>query len=413
MSISKQDVFVEVWLNGKRKRFYIFGKEKIYYFEGKFCNNCEQNLKTPGIEILRTDLGLKINSLDGSPDILIAGSKRRFIEIPEQCFFSFMGAEFFAFNRMSLDFCTTGIVTDRSRKDNNYALAIDRALSYARTDNPIFIIGDTGTGKDLIAKNIHYNSSRRHQNLVFINCSYFEDETAERELFGHLAGAFTDAQDSSKGAFLGAGSGTLVIDDIANLAPNIQPMLLRAIETGEIKQLGSDKPKYHKARLIIISNISPIELVKSGLLRKDLFYRIEACSVYIPGLKQRSFDIKSLAEFFKNPSLSITKKAIKKLEDYNWPGNIRELKNVMEKANFIAQLRKKDIDENEIDLRNGFENFQKEITDPDKIVSIKEREDVFIKSVLKRHSGNIVSASRELGICRSTLLNRVKSISSL
>jgi transcriptional regulator with PAS, ATPase and Fis domain len=407
MCLRKKDVFIEVWTKRKKRRFYVFDRERLYCTGDRFSTSYEGEKNVPGIEFVVNDSGTSVSVLDDSPPLLFAGSKRRSIEISEQGFFSFMGSDFFVFNKESSDFCTTGIITDRSQEFNKYASDVDKALLYARTDHPIFIIGDTGTGKELIAKNIHYNSSRKHHPFVLINCSYFENETAERELFGNVAGAFTDAVNDTKGAFLAAEEGTLVIDDIGNLAPNLQAMLLRAIEAGEIKQLGSDKVKRHKARVIVISNINPVVLLKKGLLREDLFYRIEAYSVYVPELKNRRYDIRGLAEFFIGEDVLITEPAIKKLEAYDWPGNVRELRNVMEKARFVSKLRKKDIGEDEIDLRNSSERFSPKITDPSVLVSIREKEASFISSVLDRHSGNIVSASRELGICRSTLVSKL------
>ena len=407
MYTANKDVFIEFWINRKKKRFYLFDRERIYYQDGKFSNKYEGAVVPPGIELVVTSSSVKIAALQKGHSLFIAGARRKNIEIAEQGFFTFMDNVFFVFNKNLNNFCTTGIITDRSGVPNKYAEDIDKALLYARTDNPVFIIGDTGTGKELIARNIHYNSRRKHQPFVLINCSYFEHETAERELFGNIAGAFTDAVTNTRGAFLNAEGGTLLIDDIGNLALSLQPMLLRAIEAGEIKQVGSDRLKRHNARIIVSSNISPKALLDRGLLREDLFYRIEGYSVYIPELKERKYDIRALAGFFIGEDVSISEGAIKKLETYDWPGNVRELKNVMEKAKFIAQTRKKNIEEEEIELRNVLENNGTKITDPEAALSIRDREKGFINSVLDRHSGNMVAASRELGICRSTLVSKL------
>lgn len=206
---------------------------------------------------------------------------------------------------------------------------------YAESRNSVLILGETGTGKELVARALHEHSSRKAKSFVALNCSALPDGLAESELFGAEKGAFTDAI-RRKGAFCRASKGTLFLDEIGSMSLAVQPKLLRALETGEYLRLGAEKPECSDFRLVSATCEDIERRMAEGRFRADLFYRISDLPIRLPPLRERLEDIGELAEHFCQEAgrgtCSISREAMEKLADYDWPGNVRELKSVMNRA---------------------------------------------------------------------------------
>jgi two-component system response regulator HupR/HoxA len=205
----------------------------------------------------------------------------------------------------------------------------------ARTDLPVLIQGETGTGKELLAREIHYSSQRQHSPLHVQNCAGIPDALLQSELFGHKRGAFTGAISDRLGLFRAANGGTVLLDEISEVSPSFQVSLLRFLQEGEIKPLGADQTISSNVRIITASNRPLKALVESGKFRRDLYYRLMGFELELPALRERTADIAPLAEFFaakyseeiRRRTLGISAHAFEKLAAYEWPGNIRELEN--------------------------------------------------------------------------------------
>lgn len=206
---------------------------------------------------------------------------------------------------------------------------------YAESRNSVLILGETGTGKELVARALHEYSSRKAKSFVALNCSALPDGLAESELFGAEKGAFTDAI-RRKGAFCRASKGTLFLDEIGSMSLAVQPKLLRALETGEYLRLGAEKPECSDFRLVSATCEDIERRMAEGRFRADLFYRISDLPIRLPPLRERLEDIGELAEHFCQEAgrgtCSLSREALEKLADYDWPGNVRELKSVMNRA---------------------------------------------------------------------------------
>ncbi len=218
--------------------------------------------------------------------------------------------------------------------------AIDVALQVAPTDISILVIGESGTGKENIPKIIHQNSKRKHNPYIAVNCGAIPEGTIDSELFGHEKGSFTGAHDSRKGYFEAANGGTIFLDEVGELPIASQARLLRVLENGEIIKVGSSKAEKVDVRIIAATNVNLPEAVKVGKFREDLFYRLNTISINLPPLRKRGGDINLLfrkfaADFsdqYNTPPIRLTDDAVEVLANYNWPGNIRQLRN------FVAQL---------------------------------------------------------------------------
>jgi transcriptional regulator with PAS, ATPase and Fis domain len=218
--------------------------------------------------------------------------------------------------------------------------AIDVALQVAPTDISILIIGESGTGKENIPKIIHQNSKRKHNPYIAVNCGAIPEGTIDSELFGHEKGSFTGAYDSRKGYFEAADGGTIFLDEVGELPMASQARLLRVLEGGEFIKVGSSKAQQTDVRIIAATNVNILEAVKNGTFREDLYYRLNTISIQLPPLRKRGDDIYLLfrkfaadfAEQYNTPPIQLTDDAAEVLKNYNWPGNIRQLRN------FVAQL---------------------------------------------------------------------------
>jgi DNA-binding NtrC family response regulator len=218
--------------------------------------------------------------------------------------------------------------------------SINLAKKVAPTDTTVLLTGETGTGKEVFAAAIHQSSSRKHQNFVAINCSAFSHDLLESEMFGHLAGSFTGATKDKKGLFEEANGGTIFLDEVGEMALDLQAKLLRVIENGEFLKVGENKPTKVDVRIIAATNRDLPKEIESGHFRQDLFYRLSVFQIQLPALRERVTDIEPLAKHFLNFFSLKTNKKIKALSDefvqllklHTWPGNIRELKNVLERS---------------------------------------------------------------------------------
>lgn len=229
-----------------------------------------------------------------------------------------------------------GIIGNSSLLDR----AIDIALQVSPTDISVFVSGESGTGKENIPKIIHQNSSRKHNNYIAVNCGAIPEGTIDSELFGHEKGSFTGAHDSRKGYFEVVDGGTIFLDEVAELPMSTQVRLLRVLETGEFMKVGSSKTIKTDVRVIAATNVNIPNAIKEGEFREDLYYRLNTISIFMPALRDRKEDIPLLirkfasdfADKYNTPSIRLDESAMNLLIDYNWPGNIRQLRN------FVAQL---------------------------------------------------------------------------
>lgn len=225
--------------------------------------------------------------------------------------------------------------------------AINVAMQVASTDLSVLITGESGTGKEVFPQIIHSMSSRKHGSYIAVNCGAIPEGTIDSELFGHEKGAFTGAHESRKGYFEVADGGTIFLDEVAELPLSTQVRLLRVLETGEFLRVGSSKMIKTNVRVITATNIDLATAIGNGRFREDLFYRLNTVPIIIPPLRKRGDDISLLfrkfavdfAERYRMPAISLTEEAVRTLQTYEWPGNIRQLKNITEQISIIERER--------------------------------------------------------------------------
>jgi DNA-binding NtrC family response regulator len=310
---------------------------------------------------------------------------------------------------------------------------MDLIEKVAQTKSTILIYGETGTGKELVANAIHYDSPRKNAPLVVVNCAALPENLLESELFGHVKGAFTGAYEDKKGKFEIADSGTLFLDEVGAIPLNLQPKLLRMIETQKFEPVGSTKTILCDVRIIAATNIDLGKAVKSEKFREDLYYRLNVFPIYLPPLRQRLEDVPYLAEHFiemysnelKKGIKSIEKKALDILTSYSWPGNIRELENVIERAivlcetdtlaaELFSMLGKGHTQEfissntNSGETVSSYKNDKNYSESKKRFLAAFDRN--FIIKLLKRTKGNITMASKISGIDRKNLYRKIKNL---
>jgi DNA-binding NtrC family response regulator len=281
----------------------------------------------------------------------------------------------------------------------------------AKTDANVLITGENGTGKELIAQEIHRLSLREREVMVSVDMGSLSETLFESELFGHMKGSFTDARENRQGKFEIADKGTLFLDEIGNISFHLQSKLLTAIETRHITRIGSNQMIPVDIRLICATNRNLGSMVQTGLFREDLLYRINTIQIELPPLRERGNDIIILAEFFlkkfgnkyNKPNLRINQQAYDKLMKYSWPGNIRELQHTIEKAVILSEtsvLKQEDLFmRNSTSLRNN-----------DSFLTLEEMETQMIQNAIEDNGGNLTAAASQLGITRQTLYNRMKRL---
>jgi len=281
----------------------------------------------------------------------------------------------------------------------------------APTDANILILGENGTGKDLIAKAIHQQSMRADKPFIKVDVGALTESLFESELFGHKKGAFTDAREDRIGRFEMANGGTLFLDEIGNISLHQQAKLLSVLQNRQISRIGSNEIIPIDIRLICATNVSLAELGNENRFRKDLIYRINTVEITMPALRKRGNDIillaRHFAKLYSNKYMKITpdfdKKAMEKLLSYNYPGNVRELQYTIERAVIMADeevLQQKDLIFSPLETQSVSENEPAEL----KLSAIEKNT---ILKVIEKHNGNITKAAKELGLTRTALYRRL------
>jgi DNA-binding NtrC family response regulator len=275
----------------------------------------------------------------------------------------------------------------------------------AETDAPVLLLGDSGSGKELVARAIHWHSSRREGSFVAVNCAAIPETLLESELFGHEKGAFTGADRKRRGLFIEAQGGTLLLDEIAEMPQSLQVKLLRALQDRVVRPVGGNEEIKVDLRLISATNRDLPAFVRQAKFREDLYYRLAVIPIRIPSLRERPEDIQLLAEhFLKRAATTMNKElegfdeeALKWLHEHNWPGNVRELENVIERAATLAKGRLITRDDLRIEFTPGAGS------EPGVRPSLAEVESQYIRRILDEVRGDKRAAARILGISVRTL----------
>lgn len=289
-------------------------------------------------------------------------------------------------------------------------------LEVANTDSTVLVTGETGTGKELVADALHYESWRAGGPLVKVNCAALTETLLESELFGHEKGAFTGAEKQRIGKFERANRGSLFLDEITEMGAHVQAKLLRVLQGSEFEKVGGDKPISADVRVVSATNRDPEQAVKEGKLREDLFYRLNIIRIDIPPLKERTEDVAFLAESFLRRSASrhkksisgLSSKAIEALNSYHWPGNVRELENCLERAVILAKGER--IEKH--DLPPPLSGVSGPVLPGSSVepLNLKEVEKRAILRALEESEGNKTHAAQKLGIFPSSLYKKIKRL---
>ncbi|WP_286915472.1 sigma-54-dependent transcriptional regulator [Flavobacterium sp. UBA4197] len=293
--------------------------------------------------------------------------------------------------------------------------AIELAKKVAVTDTTVLLTGETGTGKEVFAQAIHQSSNRKNKNFVAINCSAFSHDLLESEMFGHISGAFTGATKDKKGLFEEANNGTIFLDEIGEMPLDLQAKLLRVIENGEFIKVGESKVIKVDVRIIAATNRDLLKEIETGHFRQDLYYRLSVFQIQLPSLKERTSDIALLASHFLAIfSLKMNKK-IKTLSDdfisllklHNWPGNIRELKNVLERSVILETGDTLTRSSLPIEIQQLQEDGQTGALPILSAFSLASAEKIHIQKVLNYTNGNKTETARLLNIALTTLYRKL------
>ena len=296
----------------------------------------------------------------------------------------------------------------------------------APTDSTVLILGETGTGKELVASRIHDLSARANAPFVPVNCGALPEHLIESELFGHKKGAFTGADSNRKGLIEVADGGTLFLDELGELDKSTQVKMLRVLESGEVRRVGENEPFHVDVRVVCATNRELMDMVEEGTFREDLFFRVNTFEIHLPPLRERKEDIPELAKFLAsrhaksvNPTddvLSVD--AIESLLNYQWGGNVRELANAVEHALILwdgKKIQPEDLPSSVTKGRGGLKSpsgsslpFQL----GQKAMTLREIERLVINHVLDKHDGDKPKAADELGIALKTLYNKLNQYQS-
>lgn len=311
---------------------------------------------------------------------------------------------------------------------------VDRVVNF---DSPILVLGETGVGKGVLAKWIHENSPRREESFVDLNCAGLSKEFLETELFGHEKGAFTSAISSKLGLFEVAHQGTVFLDEIGDIDMQIQPKLLKVLEEKRFRRLGSTTDKQVNIRLVAATHQDLAQLVEEKKFRSDLYFRINTIPIHIPALRERPEDILLLAvsilkelAYLKHGEISLSPEAIRCLQAYSWPGNIRQLRNVLEQAVLLADnniLTDKDLfldfstkaneqkrqivgilESNITEKTKNTQTTNVTPNDNQVYMTLEENEKFHIERVLKFTNGRVEKAAKSLGVSRNSLYLKIK-----
>jgi DNA-binding NtrC family response regulator len=292
---------------------------------------------------------------------------------------------------------------------------LDIAAKVAPTESTVLIQGASGTGKELVASYIFQKSDRSGEPFVTLNCASIPDTLIESELFGHEKGAFTDAHQTKQGIVEIANKGTLFLDEIGDISPVVQPKILRFIQSGEFRRVGGNTTLKADCRILSATNRNLVEEVKEGRFRSDLLYRLNVITIEVPPLKARKHDIPLLVASFLTSRMkskvkkSISPRAVEMLMEYDWPGNIRELENVIERAAILC--RNDLIEPQDLSLPNSPFALPGTASANEKIgtaIPLKEIERLHIEGVLRSFRGNKAEAAKILGISLKTLYTKLQ-----
>ncbi|MEK6235457.1 MAG: sigma-54 dependent transcriptional regulator, partial [Planctomycetales bacterium] len=293
----------------------------------------------------------------------------------------------------------------------------DQLGRLTETEASVLICGESGVGKEVVARSIHNNSSRKDGPFVAVNCAALPEALLESELFGHKKGAFTDARADRKGLFIQAEGGTLFLDEIGETPMTVQPKLLRVLEESMVRPVGSDEESPFDVRLITATNRDLQSRIEEGEFREDLYYRINVIQLDLPSLRARGSDVLRLAQHFVAKFANqagkkvngVAEPAAERLLSYSWPGNVRELRNVMERAVALTRFDKISAD----DLPEKIRNYRSDQVfiggdDPEELASLSEIERRYILHVLHAVADNKTLAARVLGLDRKTLYRKLQ-----
>ena len=311
------------------------------------------------------------------------------------------------------------LIADRDQAYSDF-IAISPAMKkvmnlaekVAKTDANVLILGENGTGKEVVARVIHRVSKRGDNVFINVDLGAITESLFESELFGYKKGAFTDAKEDRAGRFEVASKGTIFLDEIGNLSPNLQSKLLSVLHNRKVVRLGSSKEISIDVRLICATNMPLYQMVSENKFRQDLLYRINTVEITLPPLRERLEDIEPLVEYFLNiycKKYNIQKKRInagtlKRLQKHSWPGNIRELQHAVERAVILSESN---ILEPQDFFMNDAGNKKDDSFTPDNM-NLNEVEKMLIRKVVDKHGGNISRAAKELGLTRASLYRRIE-----
>ncbi len=287
----------------------------------------------------------------------------------------------------------------------------------AQADTPVLVVGETGTGKELVADSIHRLSARSKRPMIKVNCSAFSEQILESELFGHEKGAFTDAKEARGGLFEMADGGCLFLDEVSEMKPGLQAKLLRVVEGQPFRRVGGRREILHDVRVIASTNRDIRACVRSGSFREDLYYRLNGFQIAVPALRVRGTDVALLARFFlqrsavalRKGTLNLTPQAEEILLAYDWPGNVRELRNVMERAAILSKTGDIGAEHLPTDLQAAAFLRPHAAKGSGAMPSLAEIERRYVAGVVEKVGGNLTEAARILGIARNTLKSKLRA----
>lgn len=287
---------------------------------------------------------------------------------------------------------------------------MDTIARVAETDANVLLLGENGTGKDLIAQAIHAQSDRAAENFVKVDLGALTESLFESELFGHVKGAFTDARDDRPGRFEAANGGVIFLDEIGNLPLGLQSKLLTVLQNRTITRVGANRSRDINVRVIAATNMDLYGMVKDRSFRQDLLYRINTIEIKIPALRERTDDIEPLANHFlldfakkyKRPAHRFSAALIKEMIRYPWPGNVRELRHAVERA--VIMSKTETLDTSDFFFRDDAGNTEIDLP----LMHLEEAEKQLIVKALNKYYGNITEAAKELGLTRASLYRRLE-----
>jgi len=295
-------------------------------------------------------------------------------------------------------------------RSESFVKVIEKLPLLARSNSPVLVMGETGTGKELVARAIHYHSARQGKPFIPVNCGALSDPLFENELFGHAKGAFTDASSDENGLIAEAEGGTLLLDEVDALSPAAQVKLLRFLQDREYRRIGSPKTRVADVRILAATNADLTSLIEAKRFRGDLYYRLNILSLSLPPLRERAGDVAFLAEHFlmkfrrhylKDP-LKFAPEALQGLLSYAWPGNVRELEAVIERAVILADAPHLGLKDLALPVSLPGAAPSRSLREA-KTAAIRQFEKSYLYNLLLSHQGNITRAAKSAGKKRQTL----------